>query len=43
MLRDHNFPVDTLYFDGEHDLPPEMLDPVMDWIMAIPAANEKET
>ena len=43
MLRDHDFPVDTLYFDGEHDLPPEMFGPMMEWMKARPGANQKET
>ena len=42
ILRDHQFPVDTLYFDGGHDIPPETVAHIFDWILAQPTPNEKE-
>lgn len=42
ILRDHQFPVDTLYFDGGHDMPPETVAHILDWILAQPTSHEKE-
>ncbi|MEX2015877.1 MAG: alpha/beta fold hydrolase [Candidatus Hydrogenedentales bacterium] len=33
QLRDHNFPVDTDYFDGGHELPPEVVARIVKWMI----------
>lgn len=31
-LRDHGWPVDTIYFDGAHDLPKEIVNEIVAWM-----------
>jgi polyhydroxybutyrate depolymerase len=42
-LRKHNWPVDTIYFDGEHDLPPEIVGDIVAWMDQRPDAIPEAT
>lgn len=39
-LRKHNWPVETIYFEGEHDLPAEVVTEIINWMESQPGARE---
>ena len=43
MLRDHDFPVETLYFEGGHDIPPDILERVLQWMLEQSSTHAEET